>query len=136
MSKVGPNAPCPCGSGNKVKRCCRPLHRGRLAETPGQLMRSRYAAYALGEADYILETTHPAGPLFRADRDAWRADVQGFCSGTRFDGLEVLEESADGDVGWVTFHAQLAQAGEDVSFRERSRFERLDGRWLYHSADR
>jgi hypothetical protein len=22
--KVGPNAPCPCGSGKKYKRCCRP----------------------------------------------------------------------------------------------------------------
>jgi uncharacterized protein YchJ len=22
--KVGPNAPCPCGSGKKFKKCCRP----------------------------------------------------------------------------------------------------------------
>ena len=97
-------------------------------------MRSRYAAYALGAVDYILDTTHPAGPLFRSDREAWRRDVADFCQGTRFEGLTV-EAAPDvaGDVGWVTFRAQLSQAGEDVSFRERSRFERLDGRWLYHS---
>lgn len=135
MSKVGPNAPCPCGSGNKVKRCCRPLHRGRPATTPGELMRSRYAAYALGEVDYVLDTTHPGGPQFRQDRDAWREDVRGFCQDTRFEGLEVLDEREQGDLGWVTFHARLSQAGEDVSFRERSRFERTDGRWLYHSAE-
>jgi len=40
MAKIGRNAPCPCGSGKKYKKCCLPLHReadqGRekaLAET-------------------------------------------------------------------------------------------------------
>ena len=26
MAKIGRNAPCPCGSGKKYKRCCLPLH--------------------------------------------------------------------------------------------------------------
>ncbi len=26
MTKIGRNAPCPCGSGRKYKRCCLPLH--------------------------------------------------------------------------------------------------------------
>jgi len=26
MEKVGRNAPCPCGSGKKYKKCCLPLH--------------------------------------------------------------------------------------------------------------
>jgi len=27
MAKIGRNAPCPCGSGKKYKKCCLPLHR-------------------------------------------------------------------------------------------------------------
>jgi len=26
MTKIGRNAPCPCGSGKKYKRCCLPKH--------------------------------------------------------------------------------------------------------------
>ena len=26
MAKIGRNAPCPCGSGKKYKKCCLPLH--------------------------------------------------------------------------------------------------------------
>lgn len=96
-------------------------------------MRSRYAAYALGEVDYILDTTHPAGPLFRSDREAWRRDVAEFCEHTCFAGLRVISApTVRGDVGWVTFTASLSQAGHDASLHERSRFERLAGRWLYH----
>jgi tetratricopeptide (TPR) repeat protein len=28
MEKIARNAPCPCGSGRKYKRCCLPLHSG------------------------------------------------------------------------------------------------------------
>lgn len=29
MSKIGRNAPCPCGSGKKYKKCCLPLQDGK-----------------------------------------------------------------------------------------------------------
>jgi hypothetical protein len=32
-SKTAPNSPCPCGSGKKYKRCCRPADLARLADT-------------------------------------------------------------------------------------------------------
>ncbi len=34
-------------------------------------MRSRYSAYAAGEAAYILATTDPLGPHFERDEAAW-----------------------------------------------------------------
>ena len=53
--------PCPCGSTDGYHVCCGPLHNGeRHAETAEELMRSRYAAYALGNADYLFRTWHPA----------------------------------------------------------------------------
>lgn len=131
---MSPNQPCPCGAGRKFKQCCRRLHRGAIAETPEALMRSRYAAYAVGEADYIVDTTHPLGPQHHPDRARWLVEVRSFCDGTTFAGLEVLEaEAPKDDEGWVTFRASLLQGGQDVSFTERSRFLKHEGAWRYHS---
>lgn len=94
-------------------------------------MRSRYAAYALGKVDYVLKTTHPDGP--HHGRYGQREQIEAFCRETSFDGLKVLSSSQDGDQGQVTFWATLTRGGADVSFGERSRFYRVDGRWLYHS---
>jgi SEC-C motif-containing protein len=99
-------------------------------------MRSRYAAYALGLVDYVVATTHPGGPQLEADEAAWRASLEAFCRGTRFETLEILEASEAGEEGWVTFRAGLSQGGADASFSERSRFLKVDGRWLYFSGER
>lgn len=123
---------CPCGTGKEYPRCCGQLHEGGMPGSPEALMRSRYAAYALGLADYILETTHPAGPHWRADRAAWRRDVAGFCAETDFEGLTVHGFGMDPDgAQWVDFTARLGQSGRDASFRERSRFRPHQGRWRY-----
>jgi SEC-C motif-containing protein len=98
-------------------------------------MRSRYVAYALGEWDYLMDTTHPEGPIYRADRDAWREELRSFTTNTLFERLEVLGSGEDGDRGWVAFRAHLSQGDGDASFGERSRFDRVDGRWLYHSGE-
>ncbi len=133
--KAAPNAPCPCQSGRKYKRCCRPLHRGAPAPSPEALMRSRYAAYALGIPDYIIRTTHPDGPVWERDRDAWQRSIEAFSTSCSFDGLTILDSSARGDRGEVHFRAQLDDQGTDRSFAERSLFYRHDGRWKYHSGE-
>ena len=95
-------------------------------------MRSRFAAYAKGLVEYIADTTDPAGPHFEADRDTWLGSLTTFCRGTSFDGLDILDApEPQGDEAFVTFRAHLTQRGRDVSFVERSRFRRVDGRWLY-----
>ena len=134
--RPSPNAPCPCGSGAKTKRCCGRYHRGAPAPTPEALMRSRYAAYALGDAAYIQRTTHPGGPHWEPDAAAWARSILVFCRSTDFEALEVRAASEDGERGEVTFRAQLVQGGRDASFVERSRFLRVEGRWLYHSGER
>ena len=96
-------------------------------------MRSRYAAYALGLVDYVIDTTDPEGPQAQPDRRAWTADVAAFSRGTRFVGLDVLGAGQDADAGWVRFRATLEQGGRDASFTERSAFVRRGGRWLYVS---
>jgi SEC-C motif-containing protein len=52
---------CPCGSGYLYPDCCGPLHDGEApAPTAMALMRSRYCAFALGRAGYLLDTWHPS----------------------------------------------------------------------------
>ena len=116
---------CPCGSGVGYDDCCEPLHDGRRdAATAEQLMRSRYAAYARGEADYVFRTWHPRTRPADLSIDAdivWR-------------GLEVTDTAAGGvddDRGEVEFTARYEVGGRRAAMRERSHFERRAGRWFY-----
>lgn len=50
---------CRCGSGVKYRDCCKPYHQLQaIAKTPEALMRSRYCAYVLHLANYLVATTH------------------------------------------------------------------------------
>lgn len=131
MAKGAPNDPCPCGTGRKYKRCCGPLHAGVPAAGPEALMRSRYTAYAVGDAPYLVATTHPASVHHEADGAAWLAELRRYCAATRFEGLEVKAAREVGDTGWVHFVARLRQGAQVHPMEERSRFERVNGRWLY-----
>ena len=124
---------CPCGSGKKYSACCEPFHHGTHPQSALELMRSRYSAYALGLARYIIDTTHPASPQFCLDREQWMKDVEAFCQEVSFDGLEVLGSQEAGNFATVTFVAHLSQDSKDESFTERSYFERVKNRWLYRS---
>jgi SEC-C motif-containing protein len=125
---------CPCFSGERYLACCAPFHRReRAAESPAQLMRSRYAAFALGLGDYLVETLAaehedvalPRAELVRALSEARHRQ--------RFMGLRILHESASGAAGEVMFHARIFEDGVDGSFVELSRFVREGNAWRYAS---
>ena len=136
MSNNLVNKPCPCGSGKKYKKCCRPfLESTRQPGDPEALMRSRYTAYALGEVDYIVDTTSARAPERSESLQTWRMQIEQFIKHTEFEGLTIESSRVDGDTGHVTFLATLTQAGLDASFREHSLFERANGRWFYVDAE-
>lgn len=127
------NAPCRCGSGRSYGACCGPLHQGQAPQGVEALMRSRYSAYALGLVEYLIKSTHPEGPHWREDRGLWRRELHQWCKQADFTSLEVLqvEEEPLAQEAFVTFFAQLRDAERDLSFAERSRFVRHEGRWKY-----
>lgn len=127
------NEKCPCGSGIKYKKCCGLYHKGKIPKNGLELMKSRYSAYVYGDVHYIIKTTHKEHPDFTNDTIAWEKDIELFCQETHFIALHIMEFIEDKDQSFVTFKACLKQHGEDVSFIEKSRFVKLDGRWLYHS---
>ena len=94
-------------------------------------MRSRFAAYALCLPQYIIYTTHPDNPQFCHDAREWAQKISAFSSYTEFKGLEILEFHEDGSFAAVTFFAHLMQGKKDVSFIEKSSFEKVNGTWLY-----
>jgi len=50
---------CYCGSEKTFESCCQPYIEGlKLPKNPEALMRSRYAAYVIQNADYLIATTH------------------------------------------------------------------------------
>jgi len=113
-----------------------PYHQGRPA-APEALMRARYCAYALAKVDFIIRTTHPAGPHFREDRSAWKRELQEYCRTHDFVGLSVIREEHDASGGraWVSFEAQLQDRERRVTLAERSLFERDGVRWKYVADD-
>ncbi len=125
--KISTNSPCPCGSGNKYKKCCQRYHKGALPPDALSLMKSRYSAYTAGESRYIIATTHPDNPDYKEEQKAWREEIDLFCRHTVFLGLEILASMEAEREATVTFIAKLS-TGE---LREKSRFLKEEGRWLY-----
>lgn len=122
---------CPCWSGLKYKECCQPFHDGELPQNALQLMRSRYSAYALGLAHYIIHTTHPSHPAFQQDMSKWISEINGFSQQTRFEQLEIIDFTEDGRIAFVTFVAHLKRGDKDNTFTEKSRFEKIGEKWYY-----
>lgn len=120
---------CPCGQGLPYADCCGRLHRGEAdAPTAEALMRSRYAAFAVGDADYLLRSWHTRTRPPRLFLD----------SAQRWTGLEVLGTEQGGlfdSAGTVEFRARYREGGRPGTMTERSRFVREEGRWVYLDAE-
>jgi len=122
---IPPAGPCPCGRTDRRDKpfafalCC-----GRYLDdfdqTPApdaeSLMRSRYAAFVLQRAEYLLATWHPTT----------RPATVEFEAGVKWLGLDVRSRSVlDADHAEVEFVARQRDAsGVATRLHERSRFMR------------
>eukprot|EP00884_Botryococcus_braunii_P016129 jgi/Botrbrau1/319/Bobra.0022s0281.2 len=144
---------CPCCSGRKYEGCCQPLHKlERVPQTPEELMRSRFAAYALGgnlAVSYISGTTLAGSPASKGSlrpdgtlASSLAEDVAATCRTTAFLRLKVMqvEPSSSLDEGFVAFkfwfrvlnqRGQRQQGNAVGCMSERSRFIRHEGTWFY-----
>ena len=117
--------PCPCGSSHPYDACCGRYHGGPqhlLAPDAESLMRSRYSAYVMGQADYLLATWHESTrpPSMALDEP-----------GLKWLGLEVKRSAAqDADHATVEFVARSKLGGRANRLHEVSRFVRENGRWF------
>ena len=125
---------CPCGRHDAKRRaltyasCC-----GRwlddastFAPDAESLMRSRYSAFVLQRADYLLATWH----------SSTRPAELSLEDGVKWLGLEVRSHQTTSDTtAQVEFVARYRVGGRAVRLHERSRFVCEEGRWYYIDGD-
>ncbi len=123
---------CPCGqrSGRglaTLAACCGPRLSGEQPAPDAEaLMRSRYTAYVLGHADYVLATWHERTRPATLELDP----------AAKWLGLEVKQRLQTGDnQAEVSFVARFRLAGRAVRLTEHSRFVRENGLWYYVDGD-
>lgn len=135
---VSKSAPCPCTSGKAYGACCQPLHAGeREPEHAEELLRSRYAAFALGEIEYLWKTLHEDHPDRQKPMDRTFMALRLASSSLKYMGLVVVQTSKpdrDG-VERALYLARVFRRGEDVSFLELAEFLH-DGKGLRYLAGR
>ena len=123
---------CPCGQRSDrglatLATCCGPRLSGEQpAPDADALMRSRYTAYVLGHADYLLATWHQRTRPATLELDP----------AAKWLGLEVKQRQQTGDdQAEVSFVARYRLAGRAVRLTEHSRFVRENGLWYYVDGD-
>jgi SEC-C motif-containing protein len=91
-------------------------------------MRARYAAYVLGETDFVFRSWHPRtrpSDLTTGAGPTW--------TGLRV--LEVVDGGAEDPTGTVEFAAAYTSVDGTGVLHERSRFARRAGAWVYVDGD-
>jgi len=115
---------CPCGLDDDYGACCGRLHTGAPALTAESLMRSRYSAFAVGDAAYLLRTWHLSTRPKTLTLDPaiqW----------TRLAVLETHDGGLFDAAGTVRFRAIYVQDGRRGVMDETSRFARQGKLWTY-----
>lgn len=127
-SVTAASSPCPCGLPQRYDECCGRFHAGTAQPPTAELlMRSRFAAFAVGDAGYLRSTWHPDTRPRRLRLDP----------GQRWTRLEILGRTGGALLaaeGTVEFRAHFEQGGRTGVLHENSRFVRVDGRWVYLDA--
>ena len=118
---------CFCGSTQSYTDCCEPFHLAtRYAQTPEQLMRSRYSAYVVKNADYIYITyAHEK----RSENPV--KEIKEFANSCRFTKLTILNSSDNVNEGIVEFKAHYFHQNLYCELHEKSKFIKEDEQWRY-----
>jgi SEC-C motif-containing protein len=123
-----------CGVGSTFETCCGQYINGQYAApTAEALMRSRYSAFCIGHADYLLSSLHPSKRVSES-----RESLERSFSDTEWCSLRILSSKGGyaGDTsGEVEFAAFYQQADSFGQLRERSRFVYENNQWLYCDGD-
>jgi SEC-C motif-containing protein len=125
--------PCCCGSQRRFGACCGPILAGGPAPTAEALMRSRYTANVLQDADHLARSLCPAsraGPQSDAEASA----DPGLDPSLRWLDLRILRTERGGPEdrdGIVEFIARFKRHGRAGRLHEVSRFVRAGDGWCY-----
>lgn len=120
---------CYCGSNIAYADCCKPfIEMLSKPETPEQLMRSRYSAYAQGLTDYIARTMSG-----KALQGFDRIGAKNWAQSVIWLGLTVIKAyNQNSTQGFVEFSAKFMSKNHILQeIHELSEFELRNDRWFY-----
>nr|WP_275755141.1 YchJ family metal-binding protein [Sulfurimonas sp. SAG-AH-194-C21] len=113
----------------EYNKCCGELiQASRLANTPEELMRSRYSAYVNADARYLLIST--------VKENQYEDDIElieDFSSQVDWLKLDVLKVDTDADT--VEFKAYYRDKEQIQVLHEKSNFVLEDGAWKYKDGE-
>ena len=125
---------CPCGTGTPFKACCGMYHNTPgTAPTAETLMRSRYAAFAIGDFNYIVATQKLESDIHQSV-----TDIQDSSESTQWIKLEInaTEDGLEKDkTGVVAFSAHFKEGKHSGRLSERSTFKKIEEQWFYISGE-
>jgi len=125
---ISPNSTmCVCGSQQSYVDCCQPFHLAtQQAQTPEQLMRSRYSAYVLKNAKYVYQT-------YASEKQAENPvkEIKDFADSCRFIKLTVIDSGYEDNLGFVEFKAHYFYQNLYCELNEKSQFIKEDDQWRY-----
>jgi SEC-C motif-containing protein len=96
-------------------------------------MRSRYSAFALGEAEHLWRTLDASHPDRAAPRDHLARGLRAQKGHRRYPKLVILDSRVHGKTAEVLFFAGVTERGQDGSFVELSDFAHDGEGWRYVS---
>ena len=116
---------CPCQSKNLYEQCCQPFHLSvKKAQSPEELMRSRYSAFVLGGlGEYLLKT------WFHTERS--RYQLKELNRKNNYYRLDVISAHAVDLLGEVEFKAYYIEENKIIVLHEKSMFIKENDEWFY-----
>lgn len=115
---------CSCGNAIPYQNCCEPFINGTTKPvTAEQLMRSRFSAYTIADADYLMKTTHISTRKFHR-----KSKILTWAKSNKWYHLKILESNENS----VTFKAFfIDQYGSEKIHFEKSQFIFENRSWFY-----
>ncbi|SEL26639.1 SEC-C motif-containing protein [Colwellia chukchiensis] len=124
---------CPCGSEQTFAHCCQAIISAeKSANSPLQLMRSRYTAYAMQNADYIYQTYASVSQVAQSI-----SEIKAWAQQTKWLKLSIhhtsdyVQDLIDQRQAQVEFSAFYLHQGDICCLHENSNFIKERGAWRY-----
>ncbi|OHU86574.1 MULTISPECIES: YchJ family protein [Pseudoalteromonas] len=118
---------CYCPSEAPFQQCCEPFISGaQTPKTAEQLMRSRYSAYVVKNAQYIRATYAQEEKKHHSVED-----ILAFANAVNFIKLDILSVGDTNDGSFVEFQATYIADNKVCALHELSNFILEDGLWKY-----
>ena len=114
---------CPCGTQISLQECCLPYIQGDFVPTAEKLMRARFTAFYLHDAQYLYKTTHVSQKKYTN-----KSDILSWAQQNTWQKLEIIN-STENTVEFKAYY--LDENKTSQIHHEKSTFIYFQNNWYY-----